>query len=105
MHVETVESALTNNLAMIHAQNTNDYLLIGLASTHDGASGICDELRRRLDEMKAERATVNCPPCGEQMLAVNMTFCARCNDYPEMYGDCATKHEAAHSEQAELLPA
>lgn len=53
MHVHQVEDAIDSNLGMIlRSGDTNDYLMIGLALSHDGASAICNTLRKRLDEIQ-----------------------------------------------------
>lgn len=53
MHVHRVGDAIDSNLGQIlRAGVANDYLMVGLAGTHDEASTICDALRAELDKRK-----------------------------------------------------
>lgn len=52
MHVHQVSSAIEVNLRMIIAGITNDYRVIGIAETYEGAKDICRSLRGKLDALK-----------------------------------------------------
>lgn len=101
MHVEQLSDAIRNSAEMIQAGESNDYMIIGAANSHDEASAICEALRDRLNDCElpriGPRRVVTCQFCGISFLAVNLTFCFVCEHMPEMCATCMEKHELTHS--------
>lgn len=101
MHVEQIDDAIRNSAEMILAGQSNDYMVIRIAESHDEASAICDALRDTLNAVNrpgvGDCRPVTCQFCGISSVSANHVFCFVCDHLPEMCADCLAKHGLTHS--------